>query len=481
MKNDDNSLYIAYDATGDTTEDMIDTASVAFDTDNDGIASDGREDQFVHGGLVTNNQAHLVYSAASGMWTVEDSPYDQGLPNHQGLASAWGFGPSDNSPADHRIYEFAIPLDLLGAVSGETLGFFGGSMPSPGLVDGTDGYYIYSVWPAWTAGPLPLESYGDLTLVDKAPPLLTISSPSVNDILSTDDVFVSWSASDAGSGMDTFEVSLDGGTPVILPATAASYTFTSVGDGPHTVVVTAFDLSGNSQTAAVDFTVDATPPTVTIVSPTQGAFISSNEVVVSWSAADATTGIDHLEVSLDGGTPVILPATASSHTFAGLSEASHTIEVEAFDAAGNSIAASTSITVDTIPPILSVISPLADSHFTSNSIEVVWTAGDATSGIDHFEVAIDDESPVVVPADASRHIFTDIPDGSHTLQVRVFDRAGNSFAVSVDVSVDTGIFSPTGPYGSGLLITVIVVPIIVTAVLVVFVLLRRRSAPPDKT
>ncbi len=130
-----------------------------------------------------------------------------------------------------------------------------------------------------------------------------------------------------------------------LPASATSHTFTGVADGAHTVAVTAVDLAGNAQPATVSFAVDATPPTLSIDSPASSETISSSSVGVTWTATDPTSDIDRYEVSLDGGTPVVLPATATSHTFTGVADGAHTITVTAFDLAGNSAAVSVDITV----------------------------------------------------------------------------------------------------------------------------------------
>ncbi len=53
------------------------------------------------------------------------------------------------------------------------------------------------------------------------------------------------------------------------------------------------------------------------------------------------------------------------------------------------------------------------------------------------------------------------------------DLAGDTAAVSVDFSVDTNIFSPTGPFGIFLLLNVIVAAVVVTAAGVTLYLRRR--------
>ncbi len=70
-----------------------------------------------------------------------------------------------------------------------------------------------------------------------------------------------------------------------------------------------------------------------------------------------------------------------------------------------------------------------------------------------------------------------VADGSHTVTVSAIDLAGNSQAVSVNLTVDTNPFSPTGPYGSGPLIGLIGT-IVVGVLLVLLKLLRRGGLPP---
>ena len=134
VENNDTYLYVAYDAVGDSAVDPMDQASVAFDTGHDAIMTPGAEDQFWWGDGAQNEQAHLTSDGS--WWNIEDSPFDTGLPDHAGLASASGFGPSDFSPMDHRTYELQIPLALIDTGPGEVIGLLAGSAPAPGVTDG---------------------------------------------------------------------------------------------------------------------------------------------------------------------------------------------------------------------------------------------------------------------------------------------------------------------------------------------------------
>jgi hypothetical protein len=532
VKNNLTMLFMAYDAVGDTSMSSGDAAALAFDTGNDAVPSNGHEDQFVQGGFGGNpsDQSHWVYNSSLGFWSVEDAPYNPGLPNHAGLASARGYGSSPALGANHRLYEFAIPLALLGSGPNQTLGFFGGSQQCPGVADFVPPTLRYSLWPVFAGGPIPLGSYGDLILAgvgggDTTPPTIAIDSPASGAIISVNSITLNWNASDSGTGLDHFELSLDGGTPIRLDANVSGYTVSAPSDGSHTVQVTAFDGANNSAAASVTVTVDTTPPVLSITYPGAGAMLATGNVTVAWAASDASSGLDHFELSLDGGAVTVLGPAEGNHTFAGLSQGSHTatlvafdlaghttavarsftvdttaptidlggpapgylststvlvtwvasdnnglagikvyldggapitlganatsttltgvsdgshnIRVQAIDLAGSTASDSVDVTVDTAAPTASLSAPTPSQVFGTSSVQLTWTASDATSGIDHFEVRLDGGTPITVPAGTLTHTFTGLSDGSHTVDLRSFDRAGNTVLVSVAVTVDT--------------------------------------------
>src|SRR2546427_1838358 len=439
VKNSPTMLYMAYDAVGDTSLSSADAAALAFDTGNDAVASNGHEDQFVQGGFGGNpsNQSHWVYNSSLGYWSVEDAPYNPGLPNHAGLASAWGFGPSPALGANHRMYEFAIPLALLGSGPNQTLGFFGGAQQSPGVVDFPT--FRYSLWPIFAGGPIPLASYGDLILAgggggDTTPPTIAINSPAPGAIIPVNSITVNWSASDSGVGLDHFELRLDGGAPIKLDANVTGYTVSVASDGNHTVQVTAYDGAANAASAAVSVIVDTTPPVLSITYPAAGALFGSTTVAVAWSASDAGSGLDHFELSVDGGPVTVLGPAEVNHTFAGLSQGSHLATVVAFDLAGHSTTATRSFTVDTTAPTI-VLSAPAAGYVSTRNVLVTWTASDNV-GLDHIEVSLDGGAATSLAAGTTSYPFSGLSDGSHTFHLRAVDPAGNSATTDVTVMVD---------------------------------------------
>jgi len=90
--------------------------------------------------------------------------------------------------------------------------------------------------------------------VDSTPPSVIANSPSVP--IAPDDS-VSWSASDGGSGIARYEVSIDGAAFVSIGLqTSLTRPWTA---GAHVVVVRAYDAAGNARTSVIQFSVAETP------------------------------------------------------------------------------------------------------------------------------------------------------------------------------------------------------------------------------
>ncbi|MEO3777214.1 hypothetical protein ABGB16_10265, partial [Micromonospora sp. B11E3] len=161
---------------------------------------------------------------------------------------------------------------------------------------------------------------------------------------------VTLSATDAGSGVERIEFSLDG-----QPYAAYSAPVTVNQPGQHTVSYRATDKAGNTSTPqSVSFTVvqtppaDTTPPTaaasVTGQRDDAGAYVGA--ATVTLSATDAQSGVERIEFSLDGGAYVAYSAPVTVNQ-----PGQHAVAYRATDKAGNTSAAqSVSFTVVQAPP-----------------------------------------------------------------------------------------------------------------------------------
>lgn len=203
---------------------------------------------------------------------------------------------------------------------------------------------------------------------------------------------------------------------------------------------------------------DATPPAVTITSPSNGAGLnteaSPTSITVTGTAGDAS-GIRLVDVSVDG--QPFSPATATSpdwstwSTQISVPAGNHTIKARACDNAGNYSEQSVSVSValtppkDTAPPQVVITSPATGAAlqgpYSGATLEVKGTAADP-SGVRSVELRVD-QSPVTVPASPKSHgdwsqwsgtlIVTD--PGPHMLTAVCTDGAGNVSESSVMVDV----------------------------------------------
>jgi hypothetical protein len=185
--------------------------------------------------------------------------------------------------------------------------------------------------------------------------------------------------------------------------------------------------------SSMELKIDATKPTDFTPSADPSDWTSNNKPLISFTTNDNTSGIDHYEILIDN----VLSSTnaVSPYELPELSDGSHKITVRAYDKANNYKDGNVDVYIDTEKPV--DFTPSADpSTWTNNRQPVIsFSAADNTSGIDHYELLIDN---VLSSANAiSPFELPELSDGLHKITVRGYDKANNYKDGNVNVYIDT--------------------------------------------
>jgi len=86
---------------------------------------------------------------------------------------------------------------------------------------------------------------------------------------------------------------------------------------------------------------------------------------------------------------------------------------------------------DKAPPTIFIISPTGNSEIKSSSLQVVWTGSDEGSGIERYEVRLDEDSWINAGT-SNNYYFDNVGYGNRVIYVKAIDKAGNSKEASVN-------------------------------------------------
>jgi RHS repeat-associated protein len=262
---------------------------------------------------------------------------------------------------------------------------------------------------------------------DSAAPQISVS-PSTGFTNGTPAFSVTYS--DAGSGINpaSFAATLDGANATasfIANAAGANGTL-SLGTGAHTLVVSVADHVGNVAQAQSVFTVDVTPPSVT-VSATLGA---KPTVTVSYSDAGSGVNTGSFKATLDGADATAkftTSAAGATGSVGPLAVGPHAIIITVSDNVGNQGSANAQLVV--VAPTISVAPNSSFNGYTSASPAFTVSYADAGGpGLDltSFKASVDGQGVSSFTAGNNTALGSVGPlqDGAHVLSVSISDTSG---------------------------------------------------------
>lgn len=237
---------------------------------------------------------------------------------------------------------------------------------------------------------------------------------------------IEFNTTDATSGIDHYEVRIDS---QLFSRQASPFSLKGLADGEHSVLVRAYDVAGNYQDGNLSIFMDRTPPVSLFIALEPPGWTNATPVM-TFSALDTMSDIDHFEVRSGNGT---YTNQTSPYICAGLPEGANPMTVRVFDRAGNHDEGIVQALIDRTPPDPFI--PVADpGNWTRFQPVITFSTSDGTSGIGSYSMSIDGGGFVQA---ASPVGLGRLPDGRHAIIVRAFDRAGNFIEGTVPVFIDT--------------------------------------------
>jgi chitodextrinase len=325
--------------------------------------------------------------------------------------------------------------------------------------------YSYYVVALDAAGDMSADSNSVTITASTPPPSAPTGVTAKAD--SSSEVTLSWSpaADTSGTGVTGYYILRSTGKAA--PTSDTSVTGTTFNDTAlsagtiYNYQVEAFDAAGDVSSASTVVSVntpaaaDTTPPTVSLTSPSGGKTVSGT-VTLSATASD-NVAVTKVEFLVDG--TVLSTETASPYMSAwntsGVTDGSHTIVAEAFDAAGNNAVSSASVTVsnsDTQKPSAptKLVASLPTGS-TSSAVQLSWDASTDNVGVTGYYILRSSgggEAVTIGQVAGTIVTYTDstaLPGIAYSYEVEAFDAAGNISNPSNLLTVTTSPTKDTTP------------------------------------
>lgn len=279
---------------------------------------------------------------------------------------------------------------------------------------------------------------------------------------------ISGSTGKAGVGQ-TVTVTLDGGQALTatvdangnwsLALTPEQLSLANLGNGTHTLLVTARDSAGNSDTETQTFDAYLALPNPVINPPFGDTVLNINEAngAITLTGNTGATGPNQgARLSIDvGGTiyngtvdangnwTVSLPAGALN----GLTNGAHTLNVTVTDPAGNSVTETVDFTAALTPPVATLATPFTDAILNlaeaAAGADLTGSTGIAADQVGSVVVTVGNQNyPATVNANGTwtlnvgSEVLQALPQTTQNISVVVTDINGNTSTVGGSFQVD---------------------------------------------
>lgn len=232
-------------------------------------------------------------------------------------------------------------------------------------------------------------------------------------------------------------------------------------DHKYDVQIKATDDAGNTTTVNRDTptlggdlqlrVIEKVAPTITVVSPSSNARLTTATPQITWQLRDNDSGIDEATVKLTINGRAVTAGITKTPAAGGydcsytpteaLPEGSNTVLFDVSDNDGNAATqSSVTFTVDTIAPSLDVTTPAEGAVTNQETINVAGTTSDATSGPVTVTITVNEVDQGTVTVEESGAFSKDVTlnSGANIIKITARDAAGKETVITRNITLDTG-------------------------------------------
>lgn len=200
-------------------------------------------------------------------------------------------------------------------------------------------------------------------------PVISITSPTEDELTTNSRPIVNWNVTDDDSGVnpETIGLAINNVEKITSGITktpiTGGYKCTyaipdDLQDGTNTIKCNADDFDGNTAIQrSVSFVVDTVPPSLSVTSPENNLITNNKNITVAGRSSDTTSPPVKVSVKLnnDVGQDVTVGSNGEFSTTLTLADGQNTIIVTATDAAGKTSEVMRIVTIDMKAPVISEI------------------------------------------------------------------------------------------------------------------------------
>lgn len=299
----------------------------------------------------------------------------------------------------------------------------------------------------------------NVPIIDTTPPTVTLTTPTNNSIITGTTTLIADAFDNISVTKVEFYVdsNLIGTDTTVTGASSFSFSWapTPTLNGPHVLKAKAYDAANNSifsNNINVTLnmpTADSTPPSVSLITPVNGATLTTAPTSITAIATD-NVAISKVEFYL--GTTFLGQALSSPYTlnysFIAAQNGSKTITAKAYDTSNYTATSASTVTInipDVTFPTVSLTTPTNGTNITGSTILTAAASDDVGITKVEFYDGATLLSPAVTTAPYTKTWTPNISqNGPHTLTAKAYD-AVNHITTSSPISVTVNIPDTTPP------------------------------------